>query len=167
MGWAHGRFEAIASPSEMEQVANETLYGYITHYTIGVGLAVTYLLSLGSLGRRASVTGLGALVYGVATTVASHFFVVPFHGAYGVFGRRSPEGIRSQSFKPCQPPILWQSVLRSRSHLHEYREIDRIASGSCLCVTEQRVNQFLERLCHNPGMTPGLRQSIFLRLRKR
>ena len=43
MGWAHGRFR-YRSPSEMEQVANEMLYGYITHYTIGVGLAVPYVL---------------------------------------------------------------------------------------------------------------------------
>ncbi|MHC4362416.1 MAG: DUF2938 family protein [Planctomycetota bacterium] len=43
VGWAHGRFR-YHSPSEMEQVANEKLYGYITHYTIGVGLAVPYVL---------------------------------------------------------------------------------------------------------------------------
>jgi hypothetical protein len=76
----------------MEQVANETLYGYITHYTIGVGLAVTYVLSWDLLvGGPASPVW--ALVYGVATTVASHFFVLPSMGL-GVFGRRSPEGIR-------------------------------------------------------------------------
>ena len=92
VGWAHGRFR-YRSPSEMEQVANETLYGYITHYTIGVGLAVTYLLSWDLLvGGPASPVW--ALVYGVATTVASHFFVFPSMGL-GVFGRRSPEGIRS------------------------------------------------------------------------
>jgi hypothetical protein len=77
----------------MEQVANEKLYGYITHYTIGVGLAVTYVLSWDLLvGGPASPVW--ALVYGVATTVASHFFVLPSMGL-GVFGRRSPEGIRS------------------------------------------------------------------------
>ena len=92
VGWAHGRFR-YRSPSEMEQVANEKLYGYITHYTIGVGLAVTYLLSWDLLvGGPASPVW--ALVYGVATTVASHFFVFPSMGL-GVFGRRSPEGIRS------------------------------------------------------------------------
>ena len=42
-GWARGRFR-YRHPGEMEQVANELLYGYITHYTIGVGLAVTYML---------------------------------------------------------------------------------------------------------------------------
>ena len=92
VGWAHGRFR-YGSPGEMEHVANEKLYGYITHYTIGVGLAVTYLLSWDLLvGGPASPAW--ALVYGVATTVASHFFVFPSMGL-GVFGRRSPEGIRS------------------------------------------------------------------------
>ena len=92
VGWAHGRFR-YRSPSEMEQVANEKLYGYVTHYTIGVGLAVMYVVGWDLL-----VGGPGspvfALVYGVATTVASHFFVLPSMGL-GVFGRRSPDGIRS------------------------------------------------------------------------
>jgi len=35
-----------------------------------------------------------ALVYGVATTVASYFFVFPSMGL-GAFGRRSPDGIRA------------------------------------------------------------------------
>ena len=43
MGWVHWRF-LYRSPSEMKQVANEMLYGYVTHYTIGVGLAVQYVL---------------------------------------------------------------------------------------------------------------------------
>ena len=42
-GWARGRFR-YRHPGEMEQVANEMLYGYITHYAIGVGLAVIYVL---------------------------------------------------------------------------------------------------------------------------
>jgi len=91
-GWAHGRFR-YRSPSEMEQVANEKLYGYITHYTIGVGLAVMYVVGWDLLvGGPASPVW--ALVYGVATTVASHFFVLPSMGL-GVFGRRSPDGSRS------------------------------------------------------------------------
>ena len=92
VGWAHGRFR-YRSPSEMEQVANEKLYGYITHYTIGVGLAVPYVLGWDLLvGGPASPVW--ALAYGVATTVASYFFVFPSMGL-GVFGRRSPEGIRA------------------------------------------------------------------------
>jgi hypothetical protein len=92
VGWARGRFR-YGHPSEMEQVANEMLYGYITHYTIGVGLAVTYVLGWDLLvGGPASPVW--AIAYGVATTVASYFFVFPSMGL-GAFGRRSPEGIRS------------------------------------------------------------------------
>ena len=91
-GWARGRFR-YRHPGEMEQVANEMLYGYFTHYTIGVGLAVTYVLGWDLLvGGPASPVW--ALAYGVATTVASLFFVFPSMGL-GVFGRRSPEGIRA------------------------------------------------------------------------
>ena len=91
-GWARWRFR-YRHPGEMEQVSNEMLYGYITHYAIGVGLAVTYVLGWDLLvGGPASPVW--ALAYGVATTVASHFFVFPSMGL-GVFGRRSPEGIRS------------------------------------------------------------------------
>jgi DUF2938 family protein len=91
-GWARGRFR-YGHPSEMKQVANERLYGYITHYTIGMGLAVTYVLSWDLLvGGPASPVW--ALVYGVATTAAPLFFVLPSMGL-GMFGRRSPEGIRA------------------------------------------------------------------------
>ena len=91
-GWAHGRFR-YRQPGEMKQVANERLYGYITHYTIGVGLAVPFVLGWDLLvGGVASP--LWAIAYGVATTVASVFFVYPSMGL-GVFGWRSPEGIRT------------------------------------------------------------------------
>jgi len=91
-GWAHGRFR-YGHPGEMKQVANEVLYGYFTHYTIGVGLAVPYVLGWNLLvGGPASP--LWALAYGVATTVASWFFVFPSMG-FGVFGRGSPEGMRA------------------------------------------------------------------------
>ncbi len=92
VGWTRGRFR-YGHPSEMEQVANEMLYGYVTHYTIGVGFAVPYVLGWDLLvGGPASPVW--ALAYGVATTVASYFFVFPSMGL-GVFGRRSPEGIRA------------------------------------------------------------------------
>ncbi|MFG1691654.1 DUF2938 family protein [Gemmatimonadota bacterium] len=91
-GWARGRFR-YGNPSEMEQVANEMLYGYVTHYAIGVGLAVPYVLGWDLLiGGPASPVW--ALAYGVATTVASYFFVFPSMGL-GVCGRRSPEGLRA------------------------------------------------------------------------
>jgi hypothetical protein len=92
MGWAHGRFR-YRNPSEMKQVANEMLYGYITHYTIGVSLALPYVLGWDLMvGGPASPAW--ALVYGITTTIASWFFVYPSLGL-GVFGLRSPEGIKS------------------------------------------------------------------------
>ncbi len=92
VGWAHGRFR-YEDPSEMKQVSNEKLYGYLTHYAIGVGLAVPYVVGWDFLvGGPASPVW--ALAYGVATTVASYFFVFPALGL-GVAGRRSPEGIRA------------------------------------------------------------------------
>ena len=91
-GWARGRFR-YRHPGEMKQVANEMLYGYITHYTIGVVLAGTYVLGW-DLFVGGPASPVWALAYGVATTVASLFFVFPSMGL-GVFGRHSPEGIRS------------------------------------------------------------------------
>jgi len=92
VGWARGRFR-YGHPSEMETDANEMLYGYVTHYAIGVGLAVPYVLGWDLLvGGPASPVW--AVAYGVATTVASWFFVYPSIGL-GVFGRRSPEGLRA------------------------------------------------------------------------
>jgi hypothetical protein len=92
VGWARGRFR-YGHPSEMEEAVNEALYGYVTHYAIGVGLAVPYVLGWDLLiGGPASPVW--APAYGVATTVASWFFVYPCMGL-GVFGRRSPEGLRA------------------------------------------------------------------------
>jgi hypothetical protein len=91
-GWAQGRF-LYRSPNEMKQVTNEKLYGYITHYAIGVGLAVPYVLGWDILvGGPASP--IWALAYGLATTVASYCIVFPSMGL-GMFGRRSPEGIKA------------------------------------------------------------------------
>jgi len=126
VGWARGRFR-YGHPSEMKQVANEVLYGYVTHYAIGVSLALPYVLGWDLLvGGPASP--IWALAYGVATTVAAYFFVLPSMGL-GVFGRLSPEGIRG-----CLPKALgflfpaWPTtysmewVLRSGSHWYEYWE---------------------------------------------
>jgi hypothetical protein len=91
-GWARGRF-CYRDPGEMEQVANEALYGYVTHYAIGLGLAFAYVIGWDLLiGGPASPVW--ALAYGVATTVASHFLVFPSMGL-GVCGWRSPDGIKS------------------------------------------------------------------------
>ena len=91
-GWARGRVR-YSHPGEMEQVENELLYGYITHYGIGVGFALVYMFGWDLL-VGGPVSPAWAFVYGVATTVASLFFVLPSMGL-GVLGWRSPDGIKS------------------------------------------------------------------------
>lgn len=91
-GWARGRFR-YGHPSEMEAVANEVFSGYVTHYAIGVGLAVPYVFGWDLLvGGPASPAW--AVPYGVATTVAFWFLVYPSMG-FGALGRRSPEGLKA------------------------------------------------------------------------
>ncbi len=92
VGWVHGRF-LYHHPSEVEQVANERLYGYITHYSIGIGLAVPFVLGW-NLMVGGPASPVWALAYGVMTTIASWFFVYPSIGL-GMLGLRSPEGIKS------------------------------------------------------------------------
>ena len=82
-GWADGRFR-YSHPSEMQQVPNEKLYGYITHYAIGVGLAIPFVLGW-AIFVGGPLSPVWALIYGVATTVASVFFVYPSMGM-GLFG---------------------------------------------------------------------------------
>ena len=91
-GWARGRFW-YRHPGEMTPVVNETLLGFVTHYSIGVGLAIPFVIGWNIL-LGEDVSPSGALAYGVATTVASVFFVYPSMGL-GVFGMRSPEGIKA------------------------------------------------------------------------
>jgi len=92
MGWARGRLR-YRHPSEMEEGRNEKAWGYFTHYTIGVALAVPYVLGWQVLvGGPASPAW--AIVYGVATTAASWFFVYPSMG-FGALGRLSPDGARA------------------------------------------------------------------------
>jgi hypothetical protein len=77
----------------MKPIANERLYGLLTHYAIGVGLALPYVFGwIWLLGGPVS-PGWG-LAYGVGTTVASWFLVFPSMGL-GVCGRRSPDGLRA------------------------------------------------------------------------
>ena len=91
-GWVHGRF-FYNHPSEMRQVAYEKLYGYITHYAIGVGFTIPFVLGW-DLFIGGAVSPIWALIYGVATTTASVFFVYPSMGQ-GLFGWRSPDGIKA------------------------------------------------------------------------
>lgn len=89
-GWVRGRFR-YRHPEDMKQVANEALYGRLTHYAIGVGLALAFVAGWAVLVGR-SLSPLWALAYGVATTAASWFFVYPSMGL-GMLGLRSPDGI--------------------------------------------------------------------------
>lgn len=91
-GWAHRRF-CYRNPGEVEQVEHERFLGYITHYIIGVGLALPYVFAW-ELFAGGPASPAWALAYGVATTVFSYLLVFPCMGL-GVFGRRSPEGIKS------------------------------------------------------------------------
>ena len=45
-GWIRGRFR-YENPDEMEHVSNETVYGYIMHFAIGIGLAVPFIVIWG------------------------------------------------------------------------------------------------------------------------
>ena len=91
-GWTQGRFR-YGHPDEMEQVPNEMGYGYLAHFAIGVGLALPFVLGW-DLWVGGPASPICAVIYGVATTAASFFFVYPSMGL-GVFGRRSPERIRA------------------------------------------------------------------------
>ncbi len=83
VGWAHGRFR-YSHPDEMESAPKEKVYGYFTHYAIGVGLAIPFMLGWNLL-VGGPVSPVWAFFYGVATTVASLFFVYPSMG-FGMFG---------------------------------------------------------------------------------
>jgi uncharacterized membrane protein YeaQ/YmgE (transglycosylase-associated protein family) len=82
-GWVRGRFS----------YRNPGVLGYLTHYAIGVALALIYVF-----GWEFLVAGppspAWALAYGVATTIASLFFVYPSMG-FGVCGLRSPDGMKA------------------------------------------------------------------------
>ncbi len=95
-GWTRGRFR-YRHPTEMEEVAKERVYGYVTHYAIGVCFAFPYVVGWHVLvGGEASPAW--AVVYGLATTAASWFLVYPCMG-FGAFGRKSPDGLKA-SFSP-------------------------------------------------------------------
>lgn len=91
-GWTRGRF-LYRHPNEMDSVKNEKLYGYLTHYAIGVGLALPYILGWSLVAGGPASPG-WAVAYGALTTVASYFFVFPCLGM-GVAGRHSPDGLRA------------------------------------------------------------------------
>ncbi len=91
-GWMQGRYR-YRHPSEMKPVRNEVLYGYLTHYAIGIGLSVPFAFAWAFfLDWPPSPAWI--LAYGLATTVASWFFVYPSMG-FGALGLRSPDGIKA------------------------------------------------------------------------
>ena len=90
-GWLRGRF-LYEHPDEIKRVSYEKRYGYIAHYIIGIGLASIFLFGWYLL-DGGPVSPLWAILWGIATTSASVFFIYPSMG-YGVFGMKSPEGIK-------------------------------------------------------------------------
>ncbi|MHC4598423.1 MAG: DUF2938 family protein [Planctomycetota bacterium] len=91
-GWPRLRFR-YSHPGEIEPFAGEKIIGHLTHYAIGVGLALFFVIGWDLLFGGIASPG-WALVYGVATTVNSWFIVYPSMGL-GVFGKRSPERSRA------------------------------------------------------------------------
>lgn len=91
-GWAGGRFR-YGHPSEMKEVRNEKLYGYLVHHAIGVAFAVPYVLGWHIFFGGPASPG-WAIPYGLATTMGSWFLVYPSMG-FGALGRRSPDGLRA------------------------------------------------------------------------
>ena len=91
-GWARGRFRYRA-PGDMARIEHERLLGSLTHYGIGLGLAVPFVLVWGRTTGEAAPPG-WLLAYGVLTTAASVFLVSPSMGL-GMFGRRSPDGVKA------------------------------------------------------------------------
>ncbi len=91
-GWGRGRF-VYSHPSEMPPVRNEVPLGILTHYTIGVVLAVPLVVGWSVVTGEAPPPA-WALMYGIGTTVASWFGVYPSMG-FGAFGRRSPDGMKA------------------------------------------------------------------------
>ena len=90
-GWANGRFR-FGHANELPPEKNEKIIGYLTHYLVGIVLAIPFLFGWDIL-IAGPPSPLWAITYGLATTVASHFFVLPAMGL-GVFGRKSSEGFR-------------------------------------------------------------------------
>jgi hypothetical protein len=91
-GWARGRFR-YRRPDEMRPVAREKLLGVLTHYAIGVGLALPLVVGW-DLAVGTPLPPVWMFAYGVATTAASWFLVYPSMGL-GILGSRSPEPVRS------------------------------------------------------------------------
>jgi uncharacterized membrane protein YeaQ/YmgE (transglycosylase-associated protein family) len=132
VGWTRGRFR-YGNPSEMEQVANEMLYGYATHYTIGVALAVPYVIGWGLL-----VGGPAHHLYG-RLPMASRRRQPPTSSFFLPWGWECLAGGLPRALGPLFPP--WPTTysmawgLRSGSHWCEHRARQNGQDG--LCATYQ------------------------------
>jgi len=91
-GWSRWRF-FYYHPSEIQPVKNEKLFGYISHYLIGVFLSLIFMFGWDSI-VGGPVSAIWVFVYGTATTVVSLFFVYPSLGL-GIAGMQSTEGIKN------------------------------------------------------------------------
>jgi hypothetical protein len=102
-GWSHLRFR-YGHPGEIKPFAGDKLFGYLTHFAIGVSLALFFVIGWDLLFGGIASPG-WALVYGAATTVNSWFIVYPSMGL-GMFGKLSPEGNRAV-FTPIANHLLY------------------------------------------------------------
>jgi len=91
-GWTHGRF-LYKHPDEMKQVSNELIYGYLTHFAIGICLAVPFI-AFWELLVETPLTPFVTIMYGISTTAASFFLVYPSMGL-GACGSKHPERIKA------------------------------------------------------------------------
>ena len=91
-GWSRGHFR-YQHPQEMQECRCERVLGWITHYAISVIFALIYVVGWHLL-LGDPVSAAWALIYGIATTFASQCLVFPSMGL-GLFGRRSPHGLRA------------------------------------------------------------------------
>jgi hypothetical protein len=91
-GWLRGRF-FYKHPNEVETVTHEVFIGYIIHYSIGIGLAIPYILVWDNI-FDSPPSVYYTIAYGITTTIASWFFVYPAMG-FGVLGLKSPEGLKA------------------------------------------------------------------------
>lgn len=91
-GWLRGRL-FYNNPAEMKQVKNEKFIGILSHYMIGISLALTYVLFC-HLFNNETVSATWAIPYGILTTVASWFFVFPSMGL-GIGGFKSPDKLKA------------------------------------------------------------------------
>lgn len=69
VGWSKGRFR-YNHPEEMKSATNEMVYGYFTHYTIGVGLSIPFMIGWDLLVCGPALPA-WAFVYGVAITATN------------------------------------------------------------------------------------------------